>query len=273
MSEIIEKINDYFKASNLTKKEFGKQVGVSEVTIHNILNGKQSIKVEVLEKISEVLGIKTSYFFLNDKEITVLNEYHQDSASIEEMHSMIALMRFTNIEVVKKYIINAKEDKVLVVLLKLFRDLEEAGFFIEENTFIGDNLHERLKAYTDFDLDNMPNEKKVNKKIIDWINANLIEKDEQKIYINDISGNKPSKNIELYRKHSGNIPRSLKRERLIAIGKDNTILGELIFKVKSENEIFEEIYKIGYLDYLLRKEYHSQEHGIGDFYNRPLRVK
>ena len=76
MKKITEKINKLFKESNLTKKEFGRQVGVSEVTAHSILNGRQSIKVETLEKIADVLDVKMSYFFSESD----ISDIEKDSA-------------------------------------------------------------------------------------------------------------------------------------------------------------------------------------------------
>lgn len=71
MDKIIEKINLLLTKLNMSKRDFAKGIGVSEVTVQKILNNQQSIKVETLQKIANVLGVDIREFF---EETNVFNK-------------------------------------------------------------------------------------------------------------------------------------------------------------------------------------------------------
>jgi transcriptional regulator with XRE-family HTH domain len=65
--DVLKNINFYFSKSRLTKKEFARLIGVTEVTVQRILSDKQSIKVDMLLKIADVLEIDVINLFTREE--------------------------------------------------------------------------------------------------------------------------------------------------------------------------------------------------------------
>ena len=67
MNESIRnRIEMSLKLKNMTQKDLANKLNVSEVTVSRWLTGDRDPSIETLNRIAEVLGTTTSFFFIND---------------------------------------------------------------------------------------------------------------------------------------------------------------------------------------------------------------
>ncbi len=172
MDKITDRINYYFKESNLTKKEFGKQVGVSEVTIHNILNGNQSIKVETLQKIAEVLKIEITHFFHSDGQDNALEE----SERIEELKRLMWMTKTNLIRIINNFLTNHDLDiDKWVTVVSLVEELVSAAVLERNEIYEIESILYRTIQHMGFKDKRFRNLMDSYHDIQSWIYKNLVK--------------------------------------------------------------------------------------------------
>lgn len=81
MSKFIKNINDYIEYYNLKNSFIVKHTGIEKNKFSRLLNGKQDIQYEDMEKISNILGKEITYFMQENLNLTKTK--YEDSTAIE----------------------------------------------------------------------------------------------------------------------------------------------------------------------------------------------
>jgi len=68
--EISRKVYDLRTHLGLTSTDLAVKMGLSQGQVSRLENGKQGFRSQTLTRIAEVLGVKPSYFFLENKKVT-----------------------------------------------------------------------------------------------------------------------------------------------------------------------------------------------------------
>lgn len=80
MSKFIKNLNDYIEHYNIKNSFIVKMTGIEKNKFSRLLNGKQDIQYEDMEKISVSLGKETTYFMQENLNLT--KTQYEDSTSI-----------------------------------------------------------------------------------------------------------------------------------------------------------------------------------------------
>lgn len=68
--DIVEKIKFLLKEKGYSLRFFAKKIDYSTTAIYNIFNGRTSMSVELLEKISKALDVHISYFYEKNTDVS-----------------------------------------------------------------------------------------------------------------------------------------------------------------------------------------------------------
>jgi len=66
-------MEEFLKPLHISISSLSKETGISELTIDNILNGKEKITDEISTKLGNFFGVYESYFFNIQKDIDKRN--------------------------------------------------------------------------------------------------------------------------------------------------------------------------------------------------------
>lgn len=80
MSKFIKNLNDYIEHYNIKNSFIVKMTGIEKNKFSRLLNGKQDIQYEDMEKISVSLGKETTYFMQENLNLT--KTQYEDSTDI-----------------------------------------------------------------------------------------------------------------------------------------------------------------------------------------------
>jgi len=61
--DVVNKIKEKIKEKRISQRQLAKMINVSQVTVNSMLAQKTGIKVDVLQKIADVLNVPICYFF------------------------------------------------------------------------------------------------------------------------------------------------------------------------------------------------------------------
>lgn len=61
MDIFIKRLQKVLEEKNITQREFARLVGVTEVTISRYLNGERKPRIEIIDRMAEVLNVSTDY--------------------------------------------------------------------------------------------------------------------------------------------------------------------------------------------------------------------
>lgn len=75
MSNLVIRIQELLEEKNMNQKQLAKMSGVTEVTISRYMNGTRKPRIEIANKIAQVLGTTTDYLLGNSD---IKNPYARD---------------------------------------------------------------------------------------------------------------------------------------------------------------------------------------------------
>ncbi len=82
-----ERLKKELKRKGLTQKEVAKRAHLSQAYISQILKGKRTPTITVVNKIAEVLNLTTSYFLDSDSDIRILLRRNKNLTE-EDIHAV-----------------------------------------------------------------------------------------------------------------------------------------------------------------------------------------
>ena len=250
---LLKKINYYFANSRLTKKEFARLIDVSEVTVQSILNGKQSIKVDTLQKIAEVLKVDVSDFFDSKRQNSDI-ENSEINDRVKELKSLIKLMKAGLRGIVNKYLVEAKNEETWLILISMVKEMEEVNILDEKDSTLKISISQKIMQHPYLDKKKLLDLMYLNEEIQEWICKHLYETGKSKYQTLtelDIEQDEEDakKAIKLLKEFDeSKIPVDLTIRLNIAFKEFSKSLEESLKKMVNEGETYQKLELMGLLD-------------------------
>lgn len=128
------KIKELAKAKKMTARELGGQIGRSRQAIHDIYANKVSISVDILQKISNALGVEIHTFFTTES--TLPNSKEELIELINNVSGMITNKNYIPLVTIKTLILNIVKNAFEgngLVFLELKFDVEKGKYIFNEH--------------------------------------------------------------------------------------------------------------------------------------------